>query len=211
MNTIALAFAVSLPAAFASAQDAKLVAITGPVSIIAEGSGRFFKARGGEDLIYGDAIRVGKGGIAHVELGDRGAVLLREESLLTLKGSRRRTELAVAFGEFLVGLRRKLERGHTFKVRTPAALAGVRGTLFWGKASKEDQSTTYAGFGHEIAVTAGGKTVVVAPGATVTVPFGSAPSDPSPSAFGLEYAKNFEIDGSLRELGALAETDKLQK
>ena len=193
----------------AFAQDATLISISGPVSILAEGGSRFLKAKGGEDLIFGDAIRVGKGGTAHVVLGDRGAVLLREESLLTLKGSARRTELAVAFGEFLVGIRRRLTKGQSFKVRTPAAVAAVRGTLFWGKAAKEDKSTTYAGFGHEIEVTAGGKTVVVAPGKTVTIARGQTPSEPAPSPFGLSYAEKFAIGGSLQGVEALAEKDKL--
>ncbi len=193
----------------AFAQDATLVATTGPVSILAEGGPRWLKAKGGEDLIFGDAIRVGKGGTAHIVLGDRGAVLLREESRLTLKGSARRTEPSVAFGEFLVGIRRKLTKGQSFKVRTPAAVAAVRGTLFWGKAAKEDKSTTYVGFGHEIEVTAGGKTVPVEPGKTVTIAFGSAPSEPAPSPVGLSYAEKFMIGGSLQGVEALAEKDKL--
>lgn len=208
--SILAVFAV-LAAVPALAQDATLVSISGPVSILPEGAGRFVKAKGGEGLIYGDTVRVGAGGVAHLVLGDRGAVLLREESQLTLKGTARRTELAVSFGEFLIGLRRKLTKGQSFKVRTPAAVAAVRGTLFWGKSSKEDKSTAYAGFGHTVAVTAGGKTVLVEPGVTVTVPFGAVPADPVPSTVGLDYAKNFEIGGSLQDLGALAETDKLKK
>ena len=205
---VALAAVLASPA---FAQDATLTKIFGPVSVLAEGGARFVKAKGGEQLLFGDAIRVGKGGIAHLILADRGAVLLREESLLTLQGSPRRSVLAVKYGEFLIGLRKTLAAGQSFKVRTPAAVAAVRGTLFWGKADKADQSTAYAGFGHVVAVTAKGKTVLVEPGKTVTVAFGETPADAAPSAVGLEYAENFAIEGGIQSLGDLAETDKLKK
>jgi hypothetical protein len=211
MKRLALAVLAAALAVPASAQDATLVKISGPVSVLAEGGRRFVKAKGGEELLYGDTVRVGKGGVAHLILADRGAVLLREESLLTLIGSPRRSVLAVKYGEFLIGLKKRLEAGQSFKVRTPAAVAAVRGTLFWGKSDKADQSTAYAGFGHVVAVTAQGKTVLVEPGKTVTVAFGSAPADAVPSTVGLEYANHFAIDGGVQSLGDLAETDKLGK
>lgn len=202
--------AAALPAV-ALAKDAVLVKVSGPVSVLAAGGSRFVAAKGGEELIYGDAIRVGKGGIAHLTMSDRGAVLLRDETYLTLQGSNDKTLLRFRFGEFLIGLSKKLGPGQSFKVRTPAAVAAVRGTLFWGKSDKADESTAYAGFGHTVAVTAKGKTVLVEPGLTVTVARGEAPKDPVKSTVGLEYAGNFAIDGSVQDLGALAETDKLKK
>lgn len=208
MNLLALAL---LAVVTASAQDATLIMVSGPVAILAEGGKKFAAAKGGESMIYGDTIRVGKGGVAHLVLGDLGAVLMREETLLTLQGSSRKTTLSFKFGEFLIGLRKKIEKGSSFKVRTPAAVAAVRGTLFWGKSDAADKSTAYAGFGHTVDVTAMGKTVFVEPGTTVTVAFGQKPADPVPSSVGLDYAKNFEIDGSLQGIETLAETDLLKK
>ncbi len=211
MKRIALAaLAVILPS-IALAMDAVLTKVSGPVSVLAAGTRRFVAAKGGDELLFGDTIRVGKGGVAHLTLSDRGAVLLRDETMLTLQGSASKTMLSFKFGEFLIGLRKKLQPGQSFKVRTPAAVAAVRGTLFWGKSDKADQGTAYAGFGHTVAVTAKGKTVLVEPGLTVTVAYGEAPLDPVPSTVGLEYAANFAIDGSVQDLGALAETDKLKK
>ena len=201
----ALAFALPV-----SAQDATLAKVAGEVFIVAPGSRKRLPAKGGESLIYGDMVRVGKGGVAHLTLGERGAVLLREETELTLQGSPARTVLNVPVGEFLVGLKRKLLRGEAFRVRTRAAVAAVRGTLFWGKSDAADKSTTYAGFGHTVAVTAQGKTVLVTPGKTVVVAFGAPPAEPVASTVGLDYAKKFEVDGSLEDLEALAEADKLK-
>jgi len=211
MIRLAFAAVVVLSPLAALAQDGVLMKISGPVSVLAAGSRRFVAAKGGEQLLFGDTVRVGKGGLAHLLLGDGGAVLLRDESFMTLQGSARRTTLSFRFGEFLIGLKKRLGPGQSFRVRTPGAVAAVRGTLFWGKADKADQSAAYAGFGHTVAVTAKGKTVLVTPGRTVVVAFGEAPKDPVASTFGLDYAMNFTLDGSLQGLADLAETDKLKK
>ncbi|MCP5624029.1 hypothetical protein NL313_27505, partial [Klebsiella pneumoniae] len=77
-------------------------------------------------------------------------------------------------GEFLVGLKRLLKRGEWFKLRTPAAMASVRGTLFWGKSDK-DRNLTIAGFGHRVDILALGKNVSVDAGMTTTVTYGKPP------------------------------------
>ncbi len=189
------------------AADAVLAKVSGPVSYLAAGADKFVPARGGEELIFGDAVRTGAGGIAHVVLAKRGAVLIRENSRFTLEGTPRRTTLNFPFGEFLIGLRRKLAAGESFRVRTPAAVAAVRGTLFWGK-SDADKTTTYAGFGHRVEVTAKGKTVTLDAGQTVTVALGQAPSDPEPSSVPVSYASHFAIDGSLQDLERLVDMPK---
>lgn len=196
----------------ASAQDATLVKIKGRVSRRVAGSKTFVAVKGGEGLVSGDAIHVAKGGVAHLTLSDdRGAVLLKDETLLILKGGAAKFELSVAYGEFIVGLRKKLARGESFKVRSPAAVAAVRGTLFWGKSDKADKSAAYISFGHVISVRAQGKSVIVEPGKTVSVVYGEAPSEATESSIGLDYAQNFAIGGSLQGLEALAETEKLKK
>jgi|CXWL01.1.fsa_nt_gi hypothetical protein len=212
MKTLALCAVLIVTAFSASAQDATLVKIKGRVSRRVAGSKTFVAVKGGEGLVFGDAIHVAKGGVAHLTLSDdRGAVLLRDETLMTLKGAAGKTELSVAYGEFIVGLRKKLAKGESFKVRSPAAVAAVRGTLFWGKSDKADKGAAYVSFGHVISVRAQGKTVLVEPGQTVTVAYGQAPTEAAPSSIGLDYAQNFAIGGSLQGVDALAETEKLKK
>lgn len=189
------------------AQDATLAKIQGDVFVRAEGSKTFVPARGGEGLIYGDAVKTGPGAAAHLLLGERGAVLVRENSLFTLEGDPRATSLRFTFGEFLIGLRKRLGPGESFKVRTPASVAAVRGTLFWGKTD-DKKTSTYAGFGHVIAVTAKGKTVLVHAGETTTVPFGQAPATVTPHQIPLAYTDHFRVDGSLQGLESLADMPK---
>jgi hypothetical protein len=200
------ALALVLSAAPSFAADAVLTKISGPVFIRAGGSAKDLPAAGGEELLYGDSVKTGPGGAAHLLIGERGAVLVRENSSFALLGDPQNTSLRFTFGEFLIGLRHKLAKGESFRVRTPAAVAAVRGTLFWGKT--DEKGTTYAGFGHTIAVTAKGKTVLVHAGETTTIPFGEAPAAVAPSQIPVTYTDNFRIDGSLQGLEALVNLPK---
>ena len=128
--------------------------------------------------------------------------MLGPNTKLTLSGSTNDLRLTVSAGEFLVGLLERLKRGRTFKIVTPSAVAAVRGTLFWGKVDA-DKGSTFAGFHHEISVSAAGKTVVLGPGKLSKVPFGEAPSAAQPHAIPRSTAEAFAIDGSLQKLDTL--------
>ncbi|MFI5345834.1 MAG: FecR domain-containing protein [Elusimicrobiota bacterium] len=202
-----LALALVLASTPAFAADAVLVKLSGPVFIRAGGAPKDIRAKGGEELIYGDAVRTGPGAVAQIELTGRGAVLVRENSAFILQGDPQMTLLNFKFGEFLIGLRKALTSGESFRVRTPAAVAAVRGTLFWGK-SDEKKTTTYAGLEHVIAVTAKGKTVLIPAGLTTTVAYGEPPSDPKPHDIAKSYLNNFAVDGDILGLGDLLEAPK---
>lgn len=205
MNAWILAAMLAVPGAAQTQEarsDALLAKVSGHVTIAGAGSRTRYKARGGETLLYGDSVRTGPGAVAHVTLKDRGAVLIHENTFFVLGGNDRRVLLDFARGEFLIGLKKKLSRGMSFKVRTPAAVAAVRGTLFWGQSDK-DKATTYAGFGHRIEVTAKGKTVAVEAGQKVTVPFGGPPAQAEPHDIPAGFLQRFHVGGDLQELDKL--------
>ena len=202
-----IALILMLAAAPSFAADAVLAKLSGTVYIRAQGAPQDIVAKGGEEMIYGDALRTGPGATAQIVIVGRGAVLVRENSAFVLQGDPHNTVLNFRFGEFLIGLRKKLENGEAFRVRTPGAVAAVRGTLFWGKSDAQ-KNTTYAGFGHTIAVTAKGKTVLVHAGETTSVPFGEAPAAVKPSAIPLTYVDVFRVDGSLQGLEELVDLPK---
>ncbi len=204
VRAILAAAVVALAAASAAAADAVLVQAQGQVYVLAKGAKSYSRAKRGQDLAYGDHVRCGEGAIAQIALGGRGAVLVRGNSSFTLLGDADRTTLNFRFGEFLIGLRRALTEGQTFQVRTPAAVAAVRGTLFWGK-SDEAKTTTYAGFGHVISVTAQGKTVLVSAGQKTTVALGQPPAPPAPHDIPVSYLDNFKIGGSLLDVLSLVD------
>lgn len=189
-------------AAPASAQDATLAQARGKVQLRADGHKRWLPAKTGDTLMFGDAVRTRAKAQAHLTFKDGAAVLVRESSEFTLKGSPDRVDLAFKAGEFLIGLTKKLGEGRSFRVTTPAAVAAVRGTLFWGLV-ESDGKTSLAALENEVAVSAGGKTVILKPGQKTVVAKGSAPSEPAPAGIPPEYPKNFAIDGSLQGLDAL--------
>lgn len=191
----------------AFAADAILVQAKGQVYVLTSGSGKFVRAKGGEPLSFGDHVRTGSGAIAQLALSDRGALLVRGDSSFTLEGDEDNTTVRFRFGEFLIGLRKALTATQTFKVSTPAAVAAVRGTLFWGK-SDADKTTTYAGFGHTIAVTAQGKTVLVHGGEKTTVAFGQAPAEAAAHDIPVSYLDNFKAGGGLQGVEKLVDLPK---
>ena len=187
----------------ASAQDARILALSGEVQVRAEGQGNFVPAKAGGALLFGDSVRTGAGAVAHISLQSGPIVLIREKSAMTLQGNPRKTTLSFTLGEFLIGIKQRLAARSAFRVRTPSAVCSVRGTLFWGKTD-EKKTTTYAGFENEVMITAQGRAVTLKPGQTLSVPYGKPPEEPKPHAIPAEYMKNFAVEGSLQGIDELA-------
>jgi hypothetical protein len=212
MNRSLLAATLAaLLAAPAAAQqppgDARLDRVAGAVSIIAGGGKTAYRAKGGEALLFGDAVRTGPGAVAQLVMADGTVVLLHENARLALSGTPRRTLLDVARGEFVVGLKKVLAKGGWLKLRTPSAVAAVRGTLFWGKVDKE-KTLTLAGFAHRVEVTALGKTVAVDAGMMTTVRLGQPPEEPRRHDIPWDYMNRFHVDGQLQGVESLVDMPK---
>lgn len=195
--------AVCAAPAFADA-DAVIVALKGPVQVRPASEKKYIKADAGFPLAYGDRVRTGHGALAQLEFPDGDAVLVKEDSDFTLSGTSRKRRLSFSIGEFLVGLKRSLTTGESFEVRTPSAVAAVRGTLFWGITDAQKNSV-WSGFGHKVAIRAGGKTVVLEPGQTVKVPFGGMPGPAQPSTVSKAFINGFAIGGDLRGVDSLVD------
>lgn len=187
----------------ACAQDATIEKVSGRVSIRAEGEERWLRAKAGDALIIGDSVKTSAHAAAQVVIGKaKAAVLLAENTQFTLRGEPDNEIVDFTVGEFLIGLFKKLKASQSFKASTPAAVASVRGTLFWGKTD-ESANATFAGFGHIVEVSAQGKTVTVQAGQLTTVAKGRAPTDAAPHQVPLDYLKNFAVEGGLQGVDAL--------
>jgi hypothetical protein len=194
-----LAACFLLNAGLSFAQDATLARLTGQAYIRAEGQKRYIPAKAGNAILYGDWLKTGPASIAHVVFADGSAVLVKENSRFLLSGTPGRKTVAFSVGEFLIGIKKKLLPGQSFKVRTPAAVAAVRGTLFWGKVEK-DGSTQFASLKHVISVKAKGKSVILKSGQKTSVLPASAPAEPLSHDIPAEYAKTFAVEDSLQDL-----------
>lgn len=202
-NILAPLFFLALCAP-ALAQDATLKAARGRVEIAASGAKKAVKARAGDELIFGDSLRTGKDGVAHVELADGAVILVKPGSSFTLAGYPEDAIADFSVGEFLIGLTKRLRAGGRFRARTPAAVAAVRGTLFWGR-SGPDRKATFAALGHSVEVSAHGKTVMLLPGEACDTEYGFGPGAAASSGVKREFLRTFAVDGSIQGLDALAD------
>lgn len=101
---------------------------------------------GGADmpLLPGDKVKTGEDGSAEIALSGEHCVSLRPRSELTLSNLRRAdSELSLALGSLLAKVQSLA--GGLFRVRTPSAVAAVRGTEFGVEIDEADPEQTLVG------------------------------------------------------------------
>jgi hypothetical protein len=185
-----------------AAADAVLEKASGQVLMKSRTTGNYFQIKQGAPLSFGDQLKTGQGGLAHVVFKGGTAVLVKGNSRVALRGNKKDVLMDFETGEFLIGLRKKLTSNKSFRVKTPVAVAAVRGTLFWGLSDAE-KTTTYACFSGSIAIEANGQNVTLAPGQTVKIPDGK-PMDPvQPANIPSSYLETFAVDNSIQGLDGL--------
>jgi hypothetical protein len=131
-------------------------------------------------LNVGAEIQTAEKSEATVKVGAYSIVTLRELTFLRIK-SVTDDESAVDLdrGRVITDVQRKSDK-QSFSVKTPAAVAGVRGTMFIVETDADNTTSVTVGDG-TVAVTGnmeGSRTVKVEPGFTVKVVFNKPPEDP---------------------------------
>lgn len=181
--------------------EARLLRADGVIEVKGPADTMFRSVSGGSMLPMSGTLRVHAGGKGQIELPNGVIILVKEFTVVQLdqlaKG--KNSEISIPLGEFLIGHKSQLPAGQVFKVRTPAAVAGIRGTLFWGLAGA-DLSSTFACFHDTITLEAGGKTVDLVPGKLSTTKYGEAPSTPAAHSVPASYLETFAVEGSLEGL-----------
>ncbi|MBI4347490.1 MAG: FecR domain-containing protein [Elusimicrobia bacterium] len=185
------------PAKSAQAAEfyARILSVSGDVTIKALGHGAFVKAQRGATLISGDWIKTGEAAVAQLELDGGATLLVAGGSTLVLGGEAEDPNVEFKAGEWLLGLVKRLRAGRRMRVSTPQAVAAVRGTLFWGKTDAKE--TLLAGLESQVEITAQGKTVTLKPDQLVRVPSGAAPQDPVAHKVPAVFLDRFKVGGSL--------------
>jgi ferric-dicitrate binding protein FerR (iron transport regulator) len=128
---VVLLAAAPLRAAEPKAPSARLVYASGDVTIQSKDGGRLGKS--GAALAEGESVATAAGSSAVIELPDGTRLKLRESSRLavTLPGPKSGlTEAFLSFGSAFAKVTKRLA-GQEFHVRTPNAVAAVRGTEFF--------------------------------------------------------------------------------
>lgn len=147
-------------------QPAKLVKVTGDVSLLTPGSAAWRQANQRERILPGTKIRTGKNSSLLLELSPRNLVHVGEKTEFALNEALVRKEIDPAQSIFFMSARSNVydyeieqNRGRTtlmlnglgkssqFEHRTPVAVAGVRGTVYGCQVVNEPAGSLPAGKG----------------------------------------------------------------
>lgn len=185
----------------APAAEAKLLRVDGSAEVKGPADTMFRSVSSGAALPMSGTFRVLPGSKAQIELPNGGIILAKEFTVVRLDqlGKDKNSQVSIPLGEFLIGFKTPMSVGQVFKVQTPATVAGVRGTLFWGLADA-DLTTTFACFHDTITLEAGGKTVDLTPGFLSSTKYGESPAAPAAHSVPASYLETFAVEGSLEGL-----------
>ncbi|OGR58354.1 MAG: hypothetical protein A2X36_17245 [Elusimicrobia bacterium GWA2_69_24] len=126
--------------------DARLTAVTGPVTVFVKGETEGVPAVTGMPVEAGDEIRTAGDGRAELALSAESVLELAGNTRMTVSSlEEKNTLLDLGLGGLVAKLRWVAEQGRRLEVRTPTAVAAVRGTEF-GLAVAEDGDTSVGVF-----------------------------------------------------------------
>ncbi|MDE2490854.1 MAG: FecR domain-containing protein, partial [Elusimicrobia bacterium] len=142
----ALLLAAGLAALPAAAQDAgsgswdaRLTAVTGEVSVYPAGGGEAIAASSGMPLDQGDRVATSSGSSAEISLDGSSLIDLQEDSEFTLERTEKSdTSFFLSLGTLLAKI--QALGGYRMSVRTPDAVAAVRGTEFGVESDANGES-----------------------------------------------------------------------
>ena len=174
----ASAFAQGAPDA---SYDARLTAVAGEVAVYsASDPSEPAQAESGMFLEEGDRVVVSSGSSAELSFDGKSLIDLNENADFTLTSlSRARAELSLAFGSLIAKIQKLGD--DNLEVRTPAAVAAVRGTEFGVEAGSGGADAHVGVFDEgRVEVTGQAGMQVLTPNQETSVRRGGAPEAPHP-------------------------------
>ena len=94
-----------------------------------------------DDIFVRDRIATGDDSLARVLLGGKAVVTVREHSVVTITEAPGRSTIDVAAGRAAVAVaRERMRPGDLVEVKTPNAVAGIRGTVIVAEVLDADRS-----------------------------------------------------------------------
>lgn len=128
-----------------AAEGCTLNQVLGDVRVIRDGQTSMAKAN--DALKKGDALETGPDCMVDMSMNDLAGCRMLASSRMEVTGWKpENMSLSVSEGNVILNLK-KLPEGSSFKLETPAAVASVRGTQFWGRVDgqkPENPVTTFA-------------------------------------------------------------------
>lgn len=124
--------------------SAKITKIEGTANIKRRGGKKSFKAVKGMKLVQGDMLYTSKGSNVSLTFENGNQSVVGENTFLTfeemkkLSNDKSSVSMKVDKGSIFSNVKKKLISGEKFEIRTPNAVAGVRGTKFFVKTDKNN-------------------------------------------------------------------------
>ncbi len=179
------AFALVICTAAMAQTAATLGDVRGDVRVRSSSDAQWKTAAGGEKLAQGASIRTGTDGQAVLRWGQDNAVKVFPLSNvgiteLLAKGNVGRTKFALQNGRLLAKASKLKTHDSTFEIRTPTAIAAVRGTAFDVSMSPQADRTSIAVVEGSLYVSAGDEVLIVSAGFETVAEKDAAPSRPAP-------------------------------
>lgn len=174
------------PLALPSGTSALVQMVKGRAEWSAGSGGAWRVLRAGEVLPGGALIRTGPGTVLDLELAGETSLRVLGDASLTLGPAAGRLapeppSVSLLLGRVWVNLRRELSPGQRFTIETPAAVVGVRGTLFTVAAAPDGWTVAAVHRGRvEVSRTGADRALRLSPGEEARVGVGHAPEGPFP-------------------------------
>lgn len=167
-----------------------MLVVKGDIKVISGKDSKTEAAKVGKKVFSGDTIVSGPDARAKIVMSDKNVLNISPDSKLVIEkytnnGDSKNVELKVEYGKIRASVEQKYDGEKSkFNVKTPSAVAGVRGTDFltgYNRANKQSQVITFSG---TVAVGQPGpggsiaNPVFVQPGQMTTAAEGQAPEAP---------------------------------
>jgi hypothetical protein len=157
----------------------------GPVFVQKNGSSTWLDGKAGMELQTGDCVKTDPNGSATIVFFEGSVLELQGETEISLTGltGNQNTSTTVKvrqeIGTTISRVKKLVDTASSYEIETPAAIAGVRGTVF-KVVVLADGTTTVSNEEGSVYVTAQGKTVILKEQTSVTVKPGQEPGEPKP-------------------------------
>jgi len=163
---------------------ATIYKIAGKVEIKQSGSEKWEKAKVEMPLTAGMALRTGKNAEAFIKWSTGSVVKFSAQTSMNFselsldKTSKiEKTTIDISEGRLFANVKKMLNKNSEFNVKTPTAIAGVRGTGFLAETS--EGKTTFAVVEGQVSVTAEGVEVLLNENLQTLVESGMPPAEPA--------------------------------
>jgi hypothetical protein len=152
LTALLITFAI-VPASFSqeSLEEVSIVSISGKVVVLKKDALDWQAANPGDILTEGDKVRTHEGAKAKLQFTSGSTIVLNEKTTIVIEklATKEKTEISVQKGKIKAVIESLLDKESEFEVRTPTAVAGVRGTVFYINVVKKDESIITAPTGKE--------------------------------------------------------------